>query len=82
MGSNCRTIQTKFHLENKSSPRNYLNVVLKMFKLCNLKYHLCLSVIVSMRNLEKTQSPESPINRPWTAYACTEVHLTGPEVRN
>jgi hypothetical protein len=61
-GSKCRTIQTKFHCENKSAPRNYLKADLKMFKLCNFKYHSCLSVIVSMRNLEKTQSPQSPIN--------------------
>jgi hypothetical protein len=65
-GSNCRTIQTKFHLENKSAPRNYLNVDLKMCKLCNLKYHSCFSVIVSMRNLKKNAEPRNLalLNRP------------------
>jgi hypothetical protein len=53
-----------------------------MFKLCNLKYHSYLSVIVSMRNLEKRRAQKALLTDPEQHHACIEVHLTGPEVRN
>jgi hypothetical protein len=43
-GSNCRTIQTKFNVEKELSPRKYLNVLLQIFMLCNLKCYSFLSV--------------------------------------
>jgi hypothetical protein len=58
-GSNSRTIQTKFHIENERSPPKHQNVRLKIFKLCNLEYYPFLTVIVSIRNLKQTASPRS-----------------------
>jgi hypothetical protein len=37
-GSNSRTIQTKFHIENVRSPGKHQNVRLKIIRLCNLEY--------------------------------------------
>jgi hypothetical protein len=62
-GSNSRTIQTKFHIENERSPPKHQNVRLKIFKLCNLEYYPFLAVIVSIRNL-KQEAQEAITNRP------------------
>jgi hypothetical protein len=77
-GSNSRTIQTKFHIENERSPPKHQNVRLKIFKLCNLEYHPFLAVIVSIRNLKQTASPRSHY-KPTLNHACIKVPLTSPE---
>jgi hypothetical protein len=55
-GSNSRTIQTKFHIENERSPPKHQNVRLKIFKLCNLEYYPFLAVIV-----ETNGEPKKPL---------------------
>jgi hypothetical protein len=77
-GSNSRTIQTKFHIENERSPPKHQNVRLKIFKLCNLEYYSFLAVIVSIRNLKQAASPRSHY-KPTLNRAYIKVPLTSPE---
>jgi hypothetical protein len=73
--SNCRTIETKFHIENEPSPRKYQNFRLKIFELCNLEDYPFLAVVVSIRKLKQTVSPESHY-KPTLNHACIKVPLT------
>jgi hypothetical protein len=77
-GSNCRTIQTKFHIENERSPPEHQNARLKIVKLCNLEYYPFLAVTVSIRKLKQTASPGSHY-KPTLNHACIKVPLTSPE---
>jgi hypothetical protein len=58
------TIQPKIHLENEPLYRKHMTLFLKMFKLCNLKYHSCLSVIVRSENCNKSRAQEALLSDP------------------
>jgi hypothetical protein len=76
--SSCHTIQTKFHIENETSPQKHQNVRLKIFKLCDLEYYPFLAIIVLIRKVKQTPSPGSHYKLTLN-HACIKVPLTSPE---